>query len=81
MAPTRPTPLYEHRLANAGEYEMSEARRKIESTGGTCLALQALPDPVPKLAFLTDFLRHYSGALVPSLRVTVSTPLWEMSVM
>jgi len=48
------TPLYEHRLANAGEYKMS---RKIESTGGTCLALQALLTPMPKLAFLTDSFR------------------------
>ena len=65
-AVTHPTPLYQHLLANAGEYKMSEVSRKIESTGGACLTLQALLAPWPNwpsivkldsLYFLVAFYR------------------------
>jgi hypothetical protein len=70
LALTHPTPLYQHRLANAGEYKMSEVSRKIELRRRIGPAsLQALLAPYPnwpssivKLGFCRLLLRRYGGA-------------------
>ena len=52
MALTHLAPLYQHLLANAGKYKMSEGESTDESTGGACLTLHAPLRSVPKPAFL-----------------------------
>ena len=85
LALTHPTPLYQHRLANADEYKMSEVSRKIESTGEACLNP---PRSMPKLAspyfwwpFTDSFCVAMAEPLVPYVRVTVPTAPREMNVL
>jgi hypothetical protein len=54
LALTHPTPLYQHRLANTGEYKMSEVGHKIELTGGACLntTLHCPTDPIASVSLV-----------------------------